>query len=63
MRKYTICTGNSRLADVWPATEITFEELLDRLKTPLRTAETVAQYKKFIIRSSIFLFLLLIVIL
>lgn len=46
MRKYTICTGNSRLADVWPATEITFEELLDRLKTPLRTAETVAQYKK-----------------
>lgn len=46
MRKYTICTGNSRLSDVWPATEITFEELLDRLKTPLRTAETVAQYKK-----------------
>ncbi|MCD7724941.1 MAG: virulence-associated E family protein [Clostridiales bacterium] len=46
MRKYTICTGNSRLADVWPASEVTFEELYERLKTPLRTSETAAQYKK-----------------
>lgn len=46
MRKYTICTGNSRLSDVWPATEVTFDELYERLKTPLRTSETADQYKK-----------------
>ena len=45
-RKYTICTGNSRQSDVWPATEVTFDELLTRLKTPLRTSETADQYKK-----------------
>lgn len=45
-RKYTICTGNSRLSDVWPAAEVTFDELYGRLKTPLRTSETAAQYKK-----------------
>ncbi len=46
MRKYTICTGNSRLADTWPASEVSFDELCERLKTPLRTSETAAQYKK-----------------
>lgn len=46
MRKYTICTGNRRTSDVWPASEVTFEELYERLKTPLRTPETVSQYKK-----------------
>ncbi len=46
MRKYTICTGNSRLADTWPASEVSFDELCERLKTPLRTPETAAQYKK-----------------
>lgn len=46
MRKYIICTGNSRLAEVWPASEVSFEELCERLKTPLRTPETAAQYKK-----------------
>ena len=46
MRKYTICTGNSRLSDTWPASEVSFDELCERLKTPLRTSETTAQYKK-----------------
>lgn len=46
MRKYTICTGNSRRSKVWPPCEITFEELCKRLKSPLRTSETALQYKK-----------------
>lgn len=46
MHKYTICTGNSRLADSWPAIEVTFGELYERLKNPIRTSETVAQYRK-----------------
>lgn len=46
MRKYTICTGNSRLANSWPASEVTFDDLLKRLRTPFRTSETAAQYQK-----------------
>jgi len=46
MRKFTICTGNSRQAAVWPASTITFEELFERLKTPIRTSETAEQYHK-----------------
>lgn len=45
MRKYKICTGNSRQAATWTASEVSIDELFDRLKNPIRTAETVAQYK------------------
>ena len=46
MRKLTICTGNSRMAANWPKSETTFQELFDKLVNPLRTGETVEQYKK-----------------
>lgn len=46
MRKLTICTGNSRMAANWPKSETTFQELYEKLKNPLRTGETVDQYKK-----------------
>jgi putative DNA primase/helicase len=46
MRSYTICIGNSRESKFWPASEVTFDELYERLKNPLRTSETTAQYKK-----------------
>ena len=45
MRNFTICTANSRQAAVWPASRISFEELLGRLKTPYRTEETAEQYQ------------------
>lgn len=45
MRELTICTGNSRQAATWPASKVTFPELYERLKTPMRTAETVLQYQ------------------
>jgi len=46
MRKLSICTGNSRMAANWPKSEVTFQELFDKLANPLRTGETVEQYKK-----------------
>lgn len=46
MRTYTICIGNCRESKFWPASEVTFDELYERLKHPLRTSETTAQYKK-----------------
>jgi putative DNA primase/helicase len=46
MRTYTICIGNSRESKFWPSSEVTFDELYKRLKHPLRTSETTAQYKK-----------------
>ncbi len=46
MRKLSICTGNSRMAANWPKSETTFSELYEKLKNPLRTGETVEQYKK-----------------
>lgn len=45
MRDLTICTGNSRQAATWPASTTTFEDLYERLKSPLRTGETVAEYQ------------------
>lgn len=46
MRTYTICIGNSRESKFWPSSEVTFDDLYKRLKHPLRTSETTAQYKK-----------------
>lgn len=45
MRELTICTGNSRQAATWPASKVTFPDLYERLKVPMRTPETVAEYK------------------
>lgn len=45
MRELTICTGNSRQAVTWPASKVKFPDLYDRLKVPMRTPETVAEYK------------------
>ena len=45
MRKLRICTGNNRKAANWPSSEIDFNGLYEKLKTPLRTGETVAEYK------------------
>lgn len=46
MRTFPIVTGNSRQSAVWPASRITFDDLYERLRTPLRTSETVEQYQK-----------------
>lgn len=45
MRELTICTGNSRQAATWPASKVTFPDLYERLKVPMRTPETVSEYK------------------
>lgn len=45
MRELTVCTGGSRKAAVWRASKISFSELYEKLKTPLRTDETVAEYR------------------
>ena len=45
MRELTVCTGGSRKAAVWRASKISFSELYDKLKTPLRTDETVSEYR------------------
>ena len=46
MRKLSFCLGNSRQAAAWHPAQMTLEELWDRLETPIRTPETVAQYHK-----------------
>ena len=45
MRELAFCLGNSRSAAVWYPTKMTIETLWERLKTPLRTAETSAEYR------------------
>lgn len=45
MRKYMISVGNSRQSKNWMPQEITWEELCGRLRNPIRTAETVKQYR------------------
>ncbi|ETA80555.1 virulence-associated E family protein [Youngiibacter fragilis] len=47
MRKLAIAYGNSRQAKKWVNKEITFDELKDRLKTPIRTTESAEEYAKF----------------
>lgn len=46
-KQLTISTGNSRRAMAWPQTIIWWSELVDRLKTPARSTETLDQYMAF----------------
>jgi putative DNA primase/helicase len=43
-KQLTISTAGSRTAKNWPASTIWWSELLDRLKTPVRGTETLAEY-------------------
>ena len=45
MRELSIAYGNSRNAKVWVNKTVVWEELVGRLRSPLRTAETVEDYK------------------
>lgn len=40
-----VLVGNSRKAKVWTNREMLWSELLERMETPTRTAETVAEYR------------------
>ena len=46
MEEYKIAYGENRQAKKWTNATITLSELRDRLKHPLRTAETVDEYRK-----------------
>ena len=46
MQDFTICTGNSRQAAKWPTSSVTFDSLCKRLEVPIKTSETVAEYRK-----------------
>lgn len=43
-RLITIAAGNSRKATYWPAQQLLWSELVDRLRTPVRGTETFAEY-------------------
>ena len=45
MRELTFSLGNSRAAKVWRKAEMTVDALYERLKIPVRTAETSAEYQ------------------
>lgn len=45
MRELAFCLGNSRSAAVWYPATMTLEALWERLKTPIRTAETSTEYQ------------------
>lgn len=45
MDKLVIATGYSRTTKIWKNTNITWEELLDRLRTTTRTTETQGEYR------------------
>ena len=45
-RKLLISTAGSRKATVWPKSTILWSEFVDRLKTPVRGAETLESYLK-----------------
>ena len=47
MRKLAIAYGNSRQAKKWVNKEITFDELKERLKVPIRTTESAEEYARF----------------
>ena len=44
-RLYTISIGRSRRAIAWDAVRMTWRQLVERLSTPMRTRETVAEYR------------------
>ena len=46
MRQLNFCLGNSRQSAVWHPQKMTVDSLEERLKTPIRTAETVAEYRQ-----------------
>lgn len=46
MRVLKIAFGNSRQAKIWSNKTITFEDICERLKTPIRTTETAEEYPK-----------------
>lgn len=46
MRELKIALGNSRQAKFWSNKTLTFEAICERLKTPIRTTETVEEYTK-----------------
>lgn len=45
MDKLTIATGGSRTTRIWKNTNLTWDELLERLKTTTRTTETQGEYR------------------
>lgn len=44
---FTIAIAQSKLAKTWKNTEATWGDFCQRLREPIRTAETVAEYRKF----------------
>ena len=46
MRRLAICAGGGRYATYWPQTPMYLDEIWERLKTPVRTPETMAQYHR-----------------
>ena len=46
MRDLKIALGNSRQAKTWSNKTMSYEEICDRLKTPIRTSETAEEYPK-----------------
>ena len=46
MRKLKISSGNSRFAKKWINKSITFDDLCEQFKTPVRTTETAEEYPK-----------------
>ena len=54
MRDLKIAYGNSRQAKFWSNKTITFDDLCERLKTPIRTSETSEEYPKLPIHGFIF---------
>lgn len=46
MRDLNIAYGNSRTAKFWSNKTIRFDELCERLKTPIRTSETAEEYPR-----------------
>ena len=46
MRELKIALGNSRQAKLWSNKTMSFEDICDRLKMPIRTSETAEEYSK-----------------
>lgn len=46
MRKFPVCVGSSHFSTNWAPTEFTEDELWEMIQNPVRTAETVEEYKR-----------------
>ena len=44
VQKFNHCNGRSCTARTWRMTSIAFEDLVERLRTPVRTPESVTEY-------------------